>query len=160
MAPLTTQPHAYHPRIHCPRATTAVGVLDFQVPLGSWSSARYNGPITIRGGKSGVPRTTPVAIIELSGRRWIGCPWGDVQCVRSLRAAGRATITVRGRKEQGRATELDQAEQVGFFRDIPGPLARDLPLGLQFFLIVDGIDLNNPVEAAERRHVFELQPLR
>src|SRR6476469_6863717 len=71
------------------------------VPLG------FNGLITIRGRKSGLPRTTPVAIIEVSGRRWVWAPWGDVHWVRNLRAAGRATITVRRRKEEVRATELD-----------------------------------------------------
>jgi hypothetical protein len=60
--------------------------------------------------------------MELSGRRWIGRPWGDVQCVPGLGAAGRATITLRGRKEEVRTTELDHAERVGFFRDILGPL--------------------------------------
>jgi F420H(2)-dependent quinone reductase len=52
------------------------------VPLGP------NGLITIRGRKSGMPRTTPVAIIEVSGRRWIWAPWGEVNWVRNLRAAG------------------------------------------------------------------------
>jgi len=56
------------------------------VPLG------FNGLITVRGRQSGLPRTTPVAIIEVSGRRWVWAPWGDVQWVRNLRAAGRATI--------------------------------------------------------------------
>ena len=53
------------------------------VPLG------LNGLITIRGRKSGLPRTTPVAIIEVAGRRWVWAPWGEVQWVRNLRAAGR-----------------------------------------------------------------------
>ena len=68
------------------------------VPMG------FNGLITIRGRKSGLPRTTPVAIIEVSGRRWVWAPWGDVQWVRNLRAAGRATIIVRRRKEEVTAT--------------------------------------------------------
>ena len=67
------------------------------VPLG------FNGLITIRGRKSGLPRTTPVAIIEVSGRRWVWCPWGDVQWVRNLGAAGQATITVRRRQSGSRA---------------------------------------------------------
>src|SRR5437667_11451694 len=70
------------------------------VPLGP------NGLLTVRGRKSDLPRTTPVAIIELSGRRWIWAPWGGSQWVRNLRAAGQATITVRGRKEDVRATEM------------------------------------------------------
>src|ERR1043166_8829542 len=70
------------------------------VPLGP------NGLITIRGRKSGLPRTTPVAIIAVSGRRWVWAPFGEVQWVRNLRAAGRATIAVRRRQEAVRATEL------------------------------------------------------
>src|SRR5215207_366971 len=128
------------------------------VPLGSKMGS--NGLITIRGRKSGLPRTTPLAIIEVSGRRWVWAPGGEVQWVRNLRAAGRATITVRRRKEEVRATELDPAQRVGFFRDILGPLARGTPFGVWFIRIADGVDLDDPVEAAEGRPVFELHPLR
>ena len=125
------------------------------VPLG------FNGLITIRGRKSGLPRTTPLAIIEVSGRRWIWAPGGEeVQWVRNLRAAGRATITVRRWKEEVSATELDPAQRVGFFRDILGPLARGVPFGVWFIRIADGVNLDDPVEAAEGRPVFELHPLR
>lgn len=120
------------------------------VPLG------VNGLITIRGRRSGLPRTTPVAIIEVSSRRWVWAPWGDVQWVRNLRAAGGATITVRRRSEDVRATELDEAQRVAFFREVLGPLARGIPFGVRFIRIVDGVDLNDPVEAAEGRRVFEL----
>lgn len=116
-----------------------------------------NGLITIRGRKSGLPRTTPVAIIEVSGRRWVWAPWGDVHWVRNLRAAGRATITVRRRNEDVRATELDPAERIEFFRDVLGPLARRIPFGVWFIRTFDGVDLNDPVEAAEGRRVFELK---
>jgi deazaflavin-dependent oxidoreductase (nitroreductase family) len=123
------------------------------IPLGP------NALITIRGRKSGLPRTTPLAIIEVAGRRWIWAPWGEVQWVRNLRAAGRATITVRGRTEEVAATELDPRERVAFFRDILGPLARSIPLGVWFIRIVDQVDLDDPVKVAEDRRVFELHPL-
>jgi deazaflavin-dependent oxidoreductase (nitroreductase family) len=119
-----------------------------------------NGLITIPGRKSGLPRTTPVAIIEVSGARWVWAPWGEVHWVRNLRAAGRATVTVRRRNEDVRATELDPAERIEFFRDVLGPLARRMPFGVWFIRIFDGVDLNDPVEAAEGRRVFRLHPLR
>src|SRR5438128_5384602 len=106
------------------------------VPLGP------NGLITIHGRKSGMPRTTPVAIIEVSGRRWVWAPWGEVNWVRNLRAAGRATVLVRRRSQEVRAIELDEAERVAFFRDGLGELARGIPFGVQFIRIVDGVDLN------------------
>ena len=129
-------------------------LLAARVPMG------FNGLITISGRTSGLPRTTPVAIIEVSGRRWVWAPWGEVHWVRNLRAAGRATITVRGRKDEVRATELDPTQRVAFFRETLAPLARGIPFGVRFIRIVDGVDLDRPLEAAEGRPVFELHPLR
>jgi deazaflavin-dependent oxidoreductase (nitroreductase family) len=122
------------------------------IPLGP------NVLITIRGRTSGLPRTTGVAIISIAGRRWIWAPWGEVHWVRNLRAAGRATITVRRRSEEVTVTELGQTERVEFFRDVLGPYARSLPGGIWFIRIVDGVDLDDPVAAAEGRAVFELHP--
>jgi deazaflavin-dependent oxidoreductase (nitroreductase family) len=124
------------------------------VPLG------FNELVTIRGRKSGLPHTTALAIIAVEGRRWVWAPWGEVQWVRNLRAAGRATIAVRGRTEEVSATELDPTQRVAYFRDVLGPLARSIPFGAYFIRIVDGVDLKDPVEAAEGRCVFELHPLR
>ena len=124
------------------------------VPLG------FNGLITIRGRTSGLPRTIPVAIIEVSGRRWVWAPWGEVQWVRNLRAAGRATITFRRHEETVSAIELDSTERVGFFRDVLGPLARGIPFGAWFIRTVDGVDLDDPPDAAAGRSVFELHPPR
>ena len=129
-------------------------LLAIGVPLG------LNGLITIRGRKSGLPRTTPIAIIQVSGRRWVWSPWGEVNWVRNLRAAGEAQIAFRGRKDDVRATELDPTQRVAFFRDTLGPVARTIPFGRAFIRIVDGTDLDKPEEAAEGRPVFELDVLR
>ena len=123
------------------------------VPLG------FNGLITIRGRKSGVPRTAAVAILPVSGKRYVWAPWGEVHWVRNLRAAGRATITVRRREEEVTATELGPTQRVEFFRDVLGPFARSFPFGVWFIRVVDGVDLNHPEEAAEGRRVFELHPV-
>jgi deazaflavin-dependent oxidoreductase (nitroreductase family) len=128
----------------------AKALLAARVPLG------FNGLITLRGRMSGLPRTTPVAIIAVEGRRWVWAPWGEVHWVRNLRAAGGATITVRGRDEDVTATELNKAGRLVFFRDVFGPVARGMPFGAQFIRIVDGVDLDDPLEASEGRPVFEL----
>jgi len=140
-----------------PRWVTIFGpiarfLLAAKVPLG------FNGLITIPGRKTGVPRTTPVAIIvDASGRRWVWAPWGDVQWVRNLRAARRATITVRGRTEEVTAVEQDHDQRVAFFRDIMTPIARRIPFGMTFIRVVDATDLGDPVAAADGRPVFELR---
>jgi hypothetical protein len=115
--------------------------------------------VIIRGRTSGLPRTTPLAIIEVAGRRWVWAPWGEVHWVRNLRPAGRATIIGRGRNEEVRATELDPTQRVGFFRDVLGPHVRGIPFGVWFIRIVDGVDVRRPLEAAEGRVVFELHPV-
>jgi deazaflavin-dependent oxidoreductase (nitroreductase family) len=124
------------------------------VPLGP------NALVTIRGRTSGLPRTTPLAIIRVSGRRWVWSPWGDVHWVRNLRAAGHATIAVGRRSEEVSATELPPAERVAYFRDILAPFARSMRGGVTFVRLVDGVDLGHPEEAAEGSRVFELHPSR
>ncbi len=121
------------------------------VPLG------FNGLLTVPGRKSGVPRTTPLAVITLGDRHWVWSPWGEVQWVRNLRAAGHAVVTVRRTADSVCATELDAAQRVAFFRDVLGPLARSVAGGVTFIRLVDGVDLEDPVGAAEGRAVFELQ---
>ena len=120
------------------------------VPLGP------NALLTTRGRSSGEPRSTPVAIIEVAGRRWIWAPWGDVHWVRNLRAAGRATLTVRRHAEEVRATELDAEDRAAFFRDVLAPVARSMRGGMTFARVVDQVDLRDPERAAEGRRVFEL----
>ena len=120
------------------------------IPLG------FNRLVTIRGRKSGLPRTAALAVLRIDGDRWVWAPWGEVQWVRNLRAAGRATIADRHRTVDVRAIELDPAERVGFFRDVIGPFARSIPFGYWFIRLVDGVDLNDPEAAARRCPVFEL----
>jgi len=55
--------------------------------------------LTVRGRKSGLPRTTPVALIEHDGQRWLIAAFGEVDWVRNLRAAGEASLK-RGRRPQ------------------------------------------------------------
>ena len=118
-----------------------------------------NGLLTVRGRTSGELRTTPLAIIEVDGRRWVWSPWGDVHWVRNLRAAGHATIRVRRQEFEVRAVELDPTQRVTFFRDTFGPYARRIPFGARFARLFDGVDINDPVAAADDRAVFELLAL-
>ena len=147
------------PRLRVPRRVLFFGailkfLMEAGVPLGP------NRLVTIRGRKSGLQRTTPLAVITVDGRRWVWSPWGESQWVRNLRAAGRATIASRGETEEVTATELDPTERIGYFRDVLAPLARSIPFGMQFFHIVDGVDLSDPVATAEGRRVFELHPVQ
>jgi deazaflavin-dependent oxidoreductase (nitroreductase family) len=66
--------------------------------------------LTVRGRKSGQPRTVPVLLIEQDGDSFLVAPYGVVQWVRNLRAARTATLT-RGRRSQViSVTELSARE--------------------------------------------------
>ncbi len=122
------------------------------VPIGP------NVLLTVRGRKSGLPRTTPVAISENAGRRGIISAFGEVNWARNLRASGQATITVGGRKEEVTAVELEPTEAAEFVRDVIAPNARQSRVGLWLVRDIDKIDIDNPVEAVKGRPVFELHP--
>lgn len=116
-----------------------------------------NALITVRGRKSGEPRTTPVALVDIDGRRWVIGTFGEVNWVRNLRAAGDATVTVGRKAQEVRATELGLEERIAFFRDVIGPYVRRLPIGGLLLSILGARDiLADPAAAAEHRPVFEL----
>lgn len=131
------------------------GLLRLGVPMGP------NTLLTVRGRRSGEPRTVPVAVTEADGRRWVIGAYGDVNWVRNLRAAGGGEIVFDGRQTTVTATELDQAEAEWFYRDIVGPYLRRQPRVLQvlvravFRLVAPDI-LSDPALAARKRPVFEL----
>ena len=117
----------------------------------------FNGLITVPGRKTGIPRTTALAIVNVDGRRWVWSPWGEVNWVQNLRAAGRATVTFRRQEGAVSAVELDPEQRVAFFRDTLTPIARRMRGGMWFIRAFDGVDLRDPVAAATNRPVFELR---
>jgi len=62
--------------------------------------------LTVRGRKSGQPHTVPVIPVEQDGHRFLVAPYGVVQWVRNLRAAGTATLTRGRHAEEISVTEL------------------------------------------------------
>jgi deazaflavin-dependent oxidoreductase (nitroreductase family) len=66
--------------------------------------------MTVRGRKSGQPRTISIAIMEREGKRYLGAPYGEVNWVRNLRAAKEAVLTRGRRSETVRAIELPRGE--------------------------------------------------
>jgi deazaflavin-dependent oxidoreductase (nitroreductase family) len=117
-----------------------------------------NALITVRGRTSGEPRTTPVAVVDIGGRRWVVGTFGDTNWVRNLRAAGQATVTVGRRREDVKASELSVEERVSFFRDVLTPYVKKLRVGTILLSILGARDIvDDPAAAAEKRPVFELR---
>ena len=83
--------------------------------------------LTVRGRKSGVPRTIPIVTIEHNGKRYVGSVYGIVDWVRNLRAAREAILTRGRRSETVNVTELPTSEAALVLQaDIKGgnPFAR------------------------------------
>jgi len=122
-----------------------------------------NRLVTIRGRKTGTPRTLAIAVPEIEGRRYVLGAYGDVQWVRNLRAAGEATVRIHGRVVPMTAHELDHDEAVGYFSTIlPRYIASFPSFGRAFARILFGLVgsevLDDPELAAKTRPVFQLTP--
>ena len=138
--------HRLNPLVH--------RLLRLGVPMGS------NVLLTVRGRKTGQPHEFPVAVLEAGDRMFLFSPFGEVNWVHNLRAAGTATI------RRGRQQDTVAASPVP-----PDQAAEHLETGLRPILSVPvfgsmicgwyGIDRTSTKAdylAAARRHpAFELR---
>ncbi|WP_165356816.1 nitroreductase family deazaflavin-dependent oxidoreductase [Nocardioides zhouii] len=63
--------------------------------------------LTVTGRRSGLPRTTPVDVMDHDGVLWLVAPYGEVNWVKNLRQAGVAELC------RGRRVRTFDAEEVG-----------------------------------------------
>jgi deazaflavin-dependent oxidoreductase (nitroreductase family) len=127
--------------------------------LGAGLPLGPNALITVRGRKSGVPRSTGVALVELNGRRWVQSPFGEVNWVRNLRESGEAILTIRTNEESVQAVELTTAEKSTFLAEVLAPYFSRIPRpfrGLMISLLGARGLLEDPEKAAQEHPVFEL----
>src|SRR5215467_12226724 len=125
------------------------------IPLGP------NALLTVRGRKTGEPRTTPVAVVTIGGRRWVQSPFGDVNWVRNLRAVGEGTLSHGKRQEPIQAVELKGDEAATFYDEVLAPYIRGQALRRLMAGVLGLADvLEDPAGAATRHPVFELKPGR
>ena len=111
--------------------------------------------LTVRGRTSGQPRTTPLVVIEQDGKRYLAAPYGVVDWVRNLRAAGEATLTRGRRAEAVRASELP-AREAGLV--LKRSLERDIPSFLRkYFAITAESSVEELERAAQLHPVFALE---
>ena len=97
-------------KTYTPSFTFRLGLFITRTMLRAGMSMGGMTLLTVRGRKSGQLRTTPVTIVEQNGQRWITAPFGTVNWVRNLRAAGVATLRVGRHTETISATELPTKE--------------------------------------------------
>ncbi len=127
--------------------------------LGVGLSLGPNVLLTVRGRTSGVPRTVPVAIIELKGRRYVQSPFGEVNWVRNLRAAREAVVTKGRRQVEVEAVEVAPEQGGPVLRDALAPYLRSRLLAVvlgRFFNFRSDSTLEEYVAEARRHPMFEL----
>src|SRR5256884_4847628 len=72
--------------------------------------------LEVRGRTSGLPRRTPVNLLELDGERYLVAPRGDTQWARNLRVSAEGRLLVGWRSERFVATELPDEEKPPLLR--------------------------------------------
>ncbi len=80
--------------------------------------------LTVRGRASGKPRSTPVAMLELGGVRYLQASFGITSWVRNLRAAGEATVSRGGQSETFDVVELPPETAGVMLREALAPFHR------------------------------------
>jgi deazaflavin-dependent oxidoreductase (nitroreductase family) len=115
-----------------------------------------NALLTVRGRKSGQPHTVPVVLVEQDGERWLVAPYGVVQWVRNIRAAGTATLTRGRRSETISVTELPAQEAAPILKEY----LLHVSTGVRSYF---DAKRDSPIEAFEReapRHpVFQIKTM-
>lgn len=72
--------------------------------------------LTVRGRRSGEPRTVPVNPLEHEGGLYLVAPRGDTVWARNLRAAGRCELRLGRRTDTYAATEVDVPDRPPLLR--------------------------------------------
>ena len=84
-----------------------------RVGLSVWGSRI----LEVRGRQSGMPRRTPVNLLDIEGRQYLVSPRGDTQWVRNARADGGRLALILGRRRDERiAQELSDSEKSPILR--------------------------------------------
>lgn len=110
--------------------------------------------LTVRGRKSGVPRTIPVVMGERGGQRWLVSPFGEVNWARNLRAAGEGIVTRGRRAEAISVVELSAAEAAPVLKYL---LPRAPSLIRSYFAVTPASPLEDFEREAPRHPVFLVQ---
>jgi len=108
--------------------------------------------LTVRGRKSGQPRSTPVTLVIEGDRRWLVAPYGAVGWVRNARAAGTVTLRRGHRSEVVRIVEIGPEESAPVLRRY----VREVPVTRPFFDVTTHSPLDAFQAEAPRHPVFRI----
>ena len=115
----------------------------------------YNYLLQVRGRKSGKVYSTPIDLLEISGKRFLVAPRGRAQWVRNAEAAGEVTLKKGSTRQQFRLRALSGLEKPEILKAYLDQFKREVQ---RYFPVPAG----SPVEAfrdlVESYPAFELIP--
>ncbi|HET6850162.1 MAG TPA: nitroreductase family deazaflavin-dependent oxidoreductase [Gaiellales bacterium] len=110
--------------------------------------------LTVRGRRTGRPRSTPVNPVAYAGETWLVAPYGAVGWVRNVRASGDVALS-RGRHVQSyRAVEVTDEQAAPVLRLYLGRIRVARP----YFDVTRESSLEAFAAEANRHPVFHLEP--
>ncbi len=112
--------------------------------------------LTVRGRKSGRPRTTPVSPLTVDGHRYIVGGYAQGDWVKNARAAGEAVLSRGKRQEHVSLVELPEEDRVPVLRAFP----EEVPHGVSMFVktgVVSDATPDGFAAAAPRVAVFRIE---
>ena len=118
----------------------------------------FNGTtlITVPGRKTGRPRSTPITMVEFNGQRYVQSPFGSVDWVRNLRAAGKATLSWGRRHETVTITELTPEQAAPVSKSI---LPRAPNVIRDYFDVTPDSSLEEFIRDAPNHPMFAVHPV-
>jgi deazaflavin-dependent oxidoreductase (nitroreductase family) len=148
LRPLSRAPYFIRLANHLIQAVLRMGV-----PLGPMIL------LTVIGRKSGEPRTTPVGLFELDGRRYLFSTFGEVNWVHNLRAAGQGLLTHGHSREPVGAVELPPEAAAPILHEVFAPYLASLvtrPMLQAWYGVSPDSSSSDLITVARRHPVFEL----
>lgn len=158
---MTTQEVALQPYRHTGfrSALNRLVTLSVKLRLPMGGSKGHTALLTVPGRKSGLPRTTPIALLPAPEGWYLMSPYGIVDWVRNLRAAGAATVTVQGTAISVTASELPHTEAAPILRETVAGAGRMLRKAFApYFEVTPDAPLRDWEVEAEQHPVFQLVP--
>ena len=118
--------------------------------------------LTVRGRKTGKPRTQPVDLHEYEGHRILIATHGVGSWVHNLRAAGKGVLSLGWSRQAFTAVELTPEAGGPVIKEVLGPLLASQGTRGTFLrqniVIKADASLDDYVDAARKHPVFELAP--
>ncbi len=112
--------------------------------------------LTTIGRKSGEKRKTPVVLVEEEGHRWLVAPFGVVSWVHNARAAGKVTLSRKGKTETLAIREIAIQDAAPVLRKY----VNNVPVARRYFDVRVDLPEEAYIAEARKRPVFDLTPIK